>query len=131
MQHRWQGSSGGFAIGWGWSRGLVNVGTESLFWSAFTELEALFCQVRQGVLGLAVQGYNGTPTENGITQLLVIDSLLSFQLLEETDSKVVRRFVIPSAIGSLCRLVVLLEIGVQVGTLMVLLFERALGFFNR
>jgi hypothetical protein len=44
---------------------------------------------------------------------------------------VVLRFVIPSAIGALCRLVGLLEIGVQVRTLMVLLCNRALGLFKR
>jgi hypothetical protein len=44
---------------------------------------------------------------------------------------VMRRFVIPSAVGALCRLVGLLEIAVQVGTLMVLLCNRALGLFKR
>ena len=77
------------------------------------------------------EGYKGAPTENGITQLIVIGSLLSFQLLGETVGKVVRRLVIPSAIGALCRLVGLLEIAVQVGTLMALLCNRALGLFKR
>ena len=77
------------------------------------------------------EGYKGTPTENGIMHLIVVGSLLSFQLLEESAGKVVRRFVIPSSIGALCRLVGLLEIGVQVGALMVLLCNRALGLFKR
>ena len=61
----------------------------------------------------------------------VVGSLLSFHLLEESADKVVRLVVIPSAIGALCRMVGLLEIGVQVGMLMVLLCNRALGLFNR
>ena len=77
------------------------------------------------------EGYKGTPTENGIKHLIVVGSLLSFQLLEQSAGKVVCRFVIPSAIGALCRLVGLLEIGVQVRTLMVLLCNRALGLFKR
>ena len=71
------------------------------------------------------------PTENGITHLIVVGSLLSFQLLKQSAGKVVRRLVFPSAIGTLCRLVGLLEIGVQVGALMVLLCNRALGLFKR
>ena len=78
-----------------------------------------------------LEGYKGTPTENGITQLIVVGSLLSFQLFEKSAVQVVRRFVISSAIGALCRLVGLLEIGVQVGALMVLLCNRALGLFKR
>ena len=77
------------------------------------------------------EGYKGTPTENGIMHLIVVGSLLSFQLLEETPGKVVRRLVISCAVGALCRLVGLLEIAVQVGTLMVLLCNRALGLFKR
>ena len=77
------------------------------------------------------EGYKGTPTENGITHLIVVGSLLSVQLLKESAGQVVCRFVIPPAIGALCRLVGLLEIAVQVGTLMVLLCNRALGFFKR
>jgi hypothetical protein len=77
------------------------------------------------------EGYKGTPTENGITHLIVVGSLHSFQLLEQSAGKVVCRFVIPSAIGALSRLVGLLEIGVQVRTLMVLLCNRALGLFKR
>ena len=77
------------------------------------------------------EGYKGTPTENGITHLIVLGSLLSVQLLEESAGQVVCRFVIPSAIGALCLLVGLLEIGIQVRTLMVLLCNRALGLFKR
>ena len=77
------------------------------------------------------EGYKGAPTENGITQLIVIGFLLSFQSFEKSAGQVVRRFVIPSATGVLCRLVGLLEIGVQVRTLMVLLCNRALGLFKR
>ena len=77
------------------------------------------------------EDYKGTPTENGITQLIVVGSLLSFQLFEKSAGKLVRRFVIPSAIGALCRLIGLLEIGVQVRTLMVLLCNQALGLFKR
>ena len=123
--------------------------------SAFAAMEALSCQVRQGVLGLAVQGelvilrclirslsamqfdvaeqkgHKGLPTEHCIADLLVVSFHLSVQLLEETAGKVMRRFVIPSAVGALCRLVGLLEIAVQVGTLMVLICNRALGLFKR
>ena len=77
------------------------------------------------------EGYKGAPTENGITQLIVIGSLLSFQLFEKSAGQVVRRFVIPSALGCLCRLVGLLEIAVQVGALMGLLFNRPLALFKR
>ena len=56
---------------------------------------------------------------------------LSFQLLEATAGQVMRRSVIPPAVGALCRLVGLLEIGVQVGALMVLLCNRALALFKR
>ena len=77
------------------------------------------------------EDYKGTPTENGITYLIVVGSLLSFQLFEKSAGKLVRRFVIPSAIGALCRLIGLLEIGVQVRTLMVLLCNQALGLFKR
>ena len=77
------------------------------------------------------EGYKGTPSENGILQLIVVGSLLNVQLLEQSAGQVVCRFVIPSAIGALCRLVGLLEIGVQVGALMVLLCNRALGLFKR
>ena len=48
MQHVWQRSREGCVSGWGWCPELVL--------SAFTPLEALFCQVRQGVLGMAVKG---------------------------------------------------------------------------
>ena len=73
------------------------------------------------------KGHKGLPTEHCIADLLVV----SFQLLEETADKVMRRFVIPSAVGALCRLVVLHEVAVQVGTLMALLCNRALGLFKR
>jgi hypothetical protein len=43
----------------------------------------------------------------------------------------VRVFIIPSAVSALCRLVGLLEIAVQVGELMALLCNRALGLFKR
>ena len=46
------------------------------------------------------RAYKSMPTENGITHLIVVGSLLSFQLLEESAGKVVCRFVIPSAIGA-------------------------------
>ena len=71
------------------------------------------------------------PSTACIADLLVVSFHLNFQLLEETAGKVMRRFVIPSAVGALCRLVGLLEIGVQVGALMVLLCNRALGLFKR
>lgn len=47
------------------------------------------------------EGYKGAPTENGITQLIVVGSLLSFQLFEKSAGQVVRRFVILSAISAL------------------------------
>ena len=77
------------------------------------------------------KGHKGLPTEYCIADLRVVSFHLSFQLLEETAGKVMRRFVIPPAVGALCRLVGLLEIGVQVGALMVLLCNRALGLFKR
>ena len=77
------------------------------------------------------EGYKGTPSENGIMHLIVVGSLLNVQLLEESAGQVVCRFVIPSAIGALCRLVGLLEIGVQVRTLKVLLCNRVLRLFKR
>ena len=80
------------------------------------------------------KGYKGLPTEHCIAELLVVSFHLSFhlsfQLLEETAGKVMRRFVIPSAVGALCRLVGRLEIAVQVGTLMIPLCDRALGLFK-
>ena len=65
------------------------------------------------------KGHKGLPTEHCIADYLVVSFHLSFQLHEETAGKLIRRFVIPPAVGALCRLVGLLEIAVQVGTLMV------------
>ena len=65
------------------------------------------------------KGHKGPLTEHCIAVLFVVSLRLSFLLLEETAGKVMRRFVIPFAAGALCRLVGLLEIAVQVGTLMV------------
>ena len=77
------------------------------------------------------KGHKGLPTEHCIADLLVVSFHLSVQLLEETAGKVMRRFVVPPAVGALCRLVGLLENAVQVRTLMVLLCNRPLGVFKR
>ena len=77
------------------------------------------------------KGHKGPLIEHCIAVLFVVSFRLSFLLLEETAGKVMRRFVIPFAVGALCRLVGLLEIAVQVGTLMILLCDRALGLFKR
>ena len=77
------------------------------------------------------KGHKGPPTEHCIADWLVVSFQLGFQLLEETAGNVMRRFVISPAVGALCCLVGLLEIAVQVGTLMILLCNRALGLFKR
>ena len=77
------------------------------------------------------EGHKGTPTEHGIADLIVVGRVCQLQLFQQFAGEVMGGLIISSAIGALCCLVGLLEIAVQVGELMVLLCNRALGLFKR
>ena len=77
------------------------------------------------------KGHTGTPTEHCIADLIGVGRVCQLQSFQQFAGEVMGGLIIASAIGALCCLVGLLEIGVQVGTLRVFPCNRVLGFFKR